>query len=110
MTESWETGQPGGVSEDLSLAEHQNGFRKVHSTTTGLIVVKAQITRDHNQKLPLERNILVVLLLLKPFFYTVNHTTLLQYIEQSPRSPGLKRWTMNYQSGRQSSVLFRSQN
>ena len=38
------------------------------------------------------------------------HSTLLKEIEQSTIAPELKRWTMNYLSGRQSSVLFRGQN
>ncbi len=93
----------------LSLAEHQHGFRKVHSTTTALSVINAQIVHGLNQKPHCERTILVPLDLSKAFD-TVNHTTLLEDIEQSTLPPGLKRWTMNYLSGRQSSVLFRGQN
>ncbi len=93
----------------LSLAEHQHGFRKVHSTTTALSVINAQIVHGLNQKPPCERTILVALDLLKAFD-TVNHTTLLDDIEQSTLPPGLKRWTMNYLSCRHSAVLFRGQN
>ncbi len=93
----------------LSLAEHQHGFRKVHSTTTALSVINAQIIHGLNQKPPCKRTILVALDLSKAFD-TVNHTTLLEDIEQSTLPSGLKRWTMNYLSGRQLSVLFRGQN
>ncbi|XP_049318515.1 probable RNA-directed DNA polymerase from transposon X-element isoform X1 [Bactrocera dorsalis] len=92
----------------LSLASHQHGFRKVHNTTTALSVINAQIVRGLNQKPPCERTILVALDLSKAFD-TVNHTTLLQDIEKTTLPPGLKRWTMNYLNGRQSSVLFRGE-
>ncbi len=93
----------------LSLAEHQHGFRKLHSTTTAFSVINARIVYGLNQKPPCERTILVALDLSKAVD-TVNHTTLLEDIEQSTLPPGLKRWTINYLSGRQSFVLFRGQN
>ncbi|XP_050337906.1 uncharacterized protein LOC126764152, partial [Bactrocera neohumeralis] len=70
-------------------------------------VINAQIVCGLNQKPPCERTILVALDLSKAFD-TLNHTTPLQDIEKTTLLPsGLKRWTMNYLNGRQSSVLFR---
>ncbi|XP_039968093.1 uncharacterized protein LOC120779784, partial [Bactrocera tryoni] len=79
---------------------------RVEIQFNALSVINARIVRGLNQKPRCERTILVALDLSKAFD-TVNHTTLLQDIEKTTLPPGLKRWTMNYLSGRQSSVLFR---
>ncbi|XP_039970083.1 uncharacterized protein LOC120781978 [Bactrocera tryoni] len=68
-----------------------------------LSVINAQIVHGLNQKPLCERTILEPLDLSKAFD-TVFHTTLLQDIEQTTLTPGLK----NYLNGRQSTVLFRN--
>lgn len=88
-TETWKTGKPWGVlssesllslvlktlealllptfTHHLSLAEDEHGFRKKHSTTPILSVIKVEITRDFNQKPACGRTILIALGLVKSF-------------------------------------------
>ncbi|XP_039968218.1 uncharacterized protein LOC120779998 [Bactrocera tryoni] len=89
-----------------ALSNPKRHDNRVEVQFNALSVINAQIVRGLNQKPPCERTILVALDLSKAF-NTVNHTTLLQDIEKTTLPPGLKRRTMYYLSGRQSSVLFR---
>ena len=78
----------------------------MHSTTTALTAITTQIAHGLNQQRPCERTVLVALDLSKAFD-TVSHTILFQDILQSSMPNNLKRWIVNYLSGRESFVEFR---
>ena len=94
------------LTHHLPAARHQHGFRKMHSTTTALTAITTQIAHGLNQQRPCERTVLVALDLSKAFD-TVSHTILFQDILQSSMPNNLKRWIVNYLSGRESFVEFR---
>ncbi|KAI5753538.1 hypothetical protein M8J77_001119 [Diaphorina citri] len=95
------------LTEDITLANHQHGFRKNHGTTTALHVIEDQVTNGFNQRRPCQRTILVALDLSKAFD-TVDHVVLLNDILDTNITLRIKRWLFNYIKGRQTYVEFRN--
>uniref|UniRef100_A0A1I8NKY0 Reverse transcriptase domain-containing protein n=1 Tax=Musca domestica TaxID=7370 RepID=A0A1I8NKY0_MUSDO len=63
------------IRECFPVADHQHGFRKLHSTTTALHAISTHVSRGLNQNRPCDRTVMVALNLSKAFD-TVNHATL----------------------------------
>ncbi|XP_037809048.1 uncharacterized protein LOC119601884 [Lucilia sericata] len=97
---------------NLKNCNLSSGVSKLWSTVRSLsnptkkddrVAIKfTQISQGLNQQRPCERTLLVA-----KAFDTVSHTTLFQDILQSTMPNNLKRWIVNYLSGRQSFVEFR---
>ena len=69
----------GTLTEHLQLAEHQHGFRRMHSTTTALHAIHDHIQRGLNEKRPNKRTVMVALDLSRAFD-TVNIGILMKII------------------------------
>lgn len=94
------------INENITLEEHQHGFRKNRSTTTALHIMQDQISRGINQERPCARTVMVALDLSKAFD-TISTEILLKDIHDSNVSPKIKRWINGYLSGRLTYVEFR---
>ncbi|KAM7357993.1 uncharacterized protein ACRADG_003117 isoform 1-T3 [Cochliomyia hominivorax] len=80
----------------------------MNSTTTALTTVTTQIAHGLNQQKPCERTIMVALYLSKAFdTVSLSFLSSFQDILQSTLSNNMKRWIVNYLSGRQSFIEFR---
>lgn len=95
------------IVENITLASHQHGFRKKHSTVTALHVMQDKINTGLNQKIPHKRTIMVAVDLSKAFD-TISIELLLQDIFNTNIPWIIKRWLNNYMSGRQTYVDFRN--
>ncbi|GAB0099134.1 hypothetical protein DMENIID0001_149740 [Sergentomyia squamirostris] len=92
---------------NFQLADHQHGFRELHSTTTALQIIQKKISDGLNQKKPCARSILVALDLSKAFD-TVPLDQLLEDIHNTTLPAQIKRWLHGYLTGRLTSVEFRN--
>ena len=95
------------ITQNIKLQPHQHGFRSKHSTVTALNHIVNDISNGFNHKKPAQRTILVALDLTAAFD-TVNHDTLIQQILDTTIPDSVKRWTINYLQGRQTTVHFRN--
>lgn len=94
------------ITENVELAEHQHGFRKLRSTTTALQLIQHQIQHGLNARRPHERTVMIALDMSKAFD-TVSHSKLIDKLLQSTIPPYIVRWITNYLQGRQTYVDFR---
>ena len=95
------------VTEAVTLADHQHGFRKGRSTTTALQSIQDHVHTGLNMKKPVHRTVSVAIDLSRAFD-TVDHQLLLQDIKSLPLDDHIKRFLCNYLNGRQTYVYFRN--
>ena len=79
----------GTHTEHLQLADHQHGFRRMHSTTTALHAIHDHIQSGLNEKRPNKRTVMVALHLSRAFD-TVNIGILMKIILETTLPPTIK--------------------
>jgi len=94
------------ISESVTLAPHQHGFRKKRSTVTALQDIAAHVTTGLNRKPPVHRTVVVAIDLSKAFD-TVDHELLLKDISELPLNHNIKSFLSSYLRNRQTYVEFR---
>ena len=94
------------LTEQLSIPDHQHGFRKLHSTVTALHDLNHDIAGGFNEKKPPHRTVLLQIDLSKAFDM-VNHDKLISDVLDTALPSALKRWFVCYLRGRESKVRFR---
>ncbi|KAI5755231.1 hypothetical protein M8J77_015233 [Diaphorina citri] len=95
------------ITDNITLAEHQHGFRKNFSTTTALHMLQNQISNGLNQERPCERSIMVALDLSKAFD-SISIEILLEDLLNTDIPWTVKRWLFSYMRGRSTYVDFRN--
>ena len=95
------------LTEHLTMADHQHGFRKGWSTTTALYEIACHIRRGLSKRKPVDRTVLVALDL-RAAFDTPNVNKLLNIILASKIPKYTKRWLCSYLRGHQTYVEFRN--
>ena len=96
----------GPINDSIKLADHQHGFRKSRSTVTALQSISDIITTGLNKKKPVERTVMVAIDLSKAFD-TVDHEILITDISKLKMNENIKRFLVEYLSGRYTFVEFR---
>ena len=89
----------GTLTEHFQLAEHQHGFRRMHSTTTALHAIHDHIQRGLNEKRPNKRTVMVALDLTRAFD-VVNIGILMKIILETTLPQTIKRWLGNCKGDR----------
>ena len=97
------------IDQAIRLQPTQHGFRKRHSTCTGILSLITDVADGFCQRKPAARTVLVALDLTAAFD-TVNHNTLSRQISELEAAPQrVRRWIINYLHGRQAVVTFRGE-
>ena len=83
----------------------QHGFKKLHSTTTALLPLSSSIATGFNQQKPAHRTAIVTIDFSKAFDI-IDHSLLLQKVNNTTLHANIVRWLTCYLRGRSSACLY----